>query len=91
MTLFLQVRTWKPLWQPAFPSLRRVEYKELSSRAEAVDDEFFSVFHEEIERELRLMELEEAEKVLPFGLHGLPRLEDRPCLGVLKRIRVSRY
>jgi transposase len=34
---------------------------ELSSRAEAVDDEFFSVFQEEIERELRLMELEEAE------------------------------
>ena len=34
---------------------------ELSSRAEAVDDEFFGVFQEEIERELRLMELEEAE------------------------------
>jgi len=34
---------------------------ELSSRAEAVDDEFFSVFQEEIERELRLVELEEAE------------------------------
>jgi hypothetical protein len=34
---------------------------QLSSRAEAVDDEFFSVFQEEIERELRLMELEEAE------------------------------
>jgi transposase len=33
----------------------------LSSRAEAVDDEFFSVFQEEIERELRLLELEEAE------------------------------
>jgi transposase len=33
----------------------------LSSRAEAVDDEFFSVFQEEIERELRLLELEEDE------------------------------
>jgi transposase len=34
---------------------------QLSSRAEAVNDEFFSVFQEEVERELRLMELEEAE------------------------------
>jgi transposase len=34
---------------------------QLSSQAEAVDDEFFNVFQEEIERELRLMELEEAE------------------------------
>jgi len=34
---------------------------QLSSRAEAVDDEFFNVFQEEIEREQRLMELEEAE------------------------------
>lgn len=33
----------------------------LSSQAEAVDDEFFGVFQEEIERELRLLELEEAE------------------------------
>jgi transposase len=33
----------------------------LSDRAEAVDDEFFSVLQEEIERELRLLELEEAE------------------------------
>ena len=37
------------------------ELYHLSSQAEAVDDEFFSVFQEEIERELRLMELEEAE------------------------------
>jgi len=31
------------------------------------------------------------ENVLPIDMHGLPKLEDRPCRGVLKRIRVSSH
>lgn len=37
------------------------ELYQLSTQAEAIDDEFFSVFQDEIERELRLLEMEEAE------------------------------
>ena len=31
----------------------------------------------------------ENDLVLPIDMHGLPKLEDLPCRGVLKRIRVS--
>ncbi len=62
---------------------------QLSSRAEAVDDEFFSVFQEEIARELRLMELEEAEseavtkrmEELYRGLHPSDNLRSIPGVG----------
>jgi hypothetical protein len=35
--------------------------------------------------------VKEAEKVLDFDLHGLSKLEGRPCWGYFEIIRVSRH